>query len=130
MSTRAIPSGWVRRHDGSYSPPSAVGRIVATPIAAGQESRLHAAIAEHCASLGWLTVHSAMHQATTTAKGVPDFIIALPGGMTLWVECKTAVGKPTPEQLGWGHRLSLLGHRWSIVRSMGEFLALVENAKS
>ncbi len=75
----------------------------------------------------WPTIHSRMDAATTTAKGVPDFVIFADGGRVFAVECKTRKGKLTPEQIGWRVLLERNGHKFAVVRSFTEFQDVVEN---
>lgn len=74
-------------------------------------------------------VHSRTDQSSSTANGVPDFILFLNGGRVLCVECKTRTGKLTPEQAAWSFEMTRLGHTVHIVRSMREFLELVDGRK-
>lgn len=92
------------------------------------ESELHDQIAAYCSSRKWYFVHSRMDRRTTTAKGVPDFIIATDDGATLWVECKRKGAKPSIEQLGTNQWLKCLKHRAHIVWSYGEFLECIGEA--
>jgi hypothetical protein len=120
-----IPAGWVQLQDGSYAHPRALGRIVSSPVAAGgcdREKDLHDAILAHCRAMGWPVVHSRMDVPQTAGIGTPDFVIAMPGTTTLWVEAKTAKGKLTPAQSAWIAALRKVGHRAEVVRSMAEFL--------
>lgn len=83
------------------------------------------AILAYCRSKGWPVVHSRMDVPQTAGIGTPDFVVALPGGLTAWVEAKTAVGKVRPEQAAWMAALRAHGHRAEIVRSFPEFVAIV-----
>ena len=87
------------------------------------ESKLHVQIIEHCKLHGWLYVHSQMNKRATVGVGIPDFIIAMPGGRTIWVEAKARKEKPTIEQLGRGRHLQKLGHEHYVVWNFDEFLA-------
>ncbi len=86
------------------------------------ESKLHEQIIEHCRSRGWYFVHSRTDRRTTTAIGVPDFMLALPGGVTWWVEVKRKGNKPTRAQASVGIMLCALGHHHATVFSFEEFL--------
>lgn len=89
-----------------------------------REDVLHNAIIAHCKQRGWIYFHgSTAHRAARTV-GEPDFTLLLPAGRVLFVECKTAVGKLSPEQLGLKLWAEKLGHEIHTVRSMSEFLAL------
>lgn len=98
------------------------------------ESDLHDDIEKELKRRGWYYVHSRMDRATTQAKGVPDFIVAVPlqrgvacgHSRTLWIEAKGANGKLTPEQAGALAWLDRDGHETAIVRSLEEFLALIQ----
>lgn len=104
-----------------------------TRIAAGQpagrsaaavarESDLHDAILAYCRSRGWPVVHSRMDVPQTAGVGTPDFVVALPGGRTVWVEAKAAGGKLRPEQAAWLAALQAKGHTAAVVRSLPDFL--------
>jgi hypothetical protein len=67
-----------------------------------------------------------MDRATTTAKGVPDFIIATHLGMTLWVEAKARQKKPTIEQCETASWLRRYGHYYALVYCIEEFKQFVE----
>jgi hypothetical protein len=69
-----------------------------------------------------------MDRKTTQAPGVPDFIIALEDGRTLWVEAKAKGGKLRPEQAAWLSGLRSLGHVAAAVWSFDEFLQVVKLA--
>jgi hypothetical protein len=96
--------------------------------AVSDESSLHDQISEYCRGRGWYFVHSRMDRRTTTKKGVTDFIIAGPNGITLWIECKRRGSKPTQEQLAAGMVLTGHGHVHAIVYSFREFLEVVERS--
>lgn len=94
----------------------------------GEEKALQDRIEKECRDQGWACVRSRMDKRTTLAPGTPDFIIALPRGITLWVECKTAKGRMTEDQVAWAIKLDRLGHKWEVVRSFNEFLKLAADA--
>ena len=122
-----IPAGWVQLQDGSYAHPKALGRIVSSPVAVGgcdREKDLHDAILAHCRAMGWPVVHSRMDVPQTAGVGTPDFVIAMPGPVTLWIEAKSSTGKVQPHQAAWRAALRKVGHRAEVVRSMAEFLKI------
>jgi len=88
----------------------------------GREADLHEQITQWCRRKGYLVVHSRMDLPTTTAKGVPDFIIAMDGGKTWWVEAKAKGGKLKQEQACWLAALESKRHRADLVWSFSEFL--------
>jgi hypothetical protein len=94
------------------------------------EHDLHDDIEAYCKGRGWYYVHSRMDKPTTTALGVPDFIIALPEGKTLWVECKRKGGKLRAEQQGVAMMLDKLQHHWAVVFSFEEFITIVRAAEA
>ncbi len=91
------------------------------------ESKLHRQIEDWCRQRGWPYVHSRMDKRTTTAVGVPDFIIFAKNGRVLCVEAKRKGRKPTPQQLAWLAQIRKLGHTASIIYSFEEFMELVTN---
>ena len=91
------------------------------------ESNLHDAILQHCKNQGWIAFHGSMAHSTFRTPGEPDFVLLLPGGKFLMVECKTATGKLTPEQHGIIAWAAKLGHVIHVVRSVDEFLKLTIN---
>lgn len=93
--------------------------------AVAREADLHDDILAYCRAKGWPVVHSRMDVPQTAGIGTPDFVVALPGGLTAWVEAKAAAGKVRPEQAAWMAALRAHGHRAEIVRSFPEFLNIV-----
>ena len=104
--------------------------LVASKVAnkCENESQLHDDIIEFCKSKGWYYVHSRMDQRSTNAIGTPDFIIAMDGGKTLWIECKMPGKKATIFQLGALTHLNKLKHQACLVTSLDEFLEAVKQA--
>lgn len=90
------------------------------------ESDLHEQIAQVCREKRWPYVHSRMDMPTTNLKGVADFIVFMPGGKVLVVECKNKNGKQSPEQLGWQMLIEAVGHKYHLIRSFEEFSQLVQ----
>lgn len=90
------------------------------------EGGLHEEIEAECRRRGWAYVHSRMDAPTTTARGVPDFVIAASQGRTLWIECKSRTGKQTPEQLGFALQCELQGHVVHVVRSLADFMEIAK----
>jgi len=91
------------------------------------ESVLHAEILRECDVRGWLAFHGDMTRRTGRTLGEPDFIIAAPGGLTLYVECKTSTGQLSEDQTRIQTRLRSLYHRHHIIRSIGEFRSLANS---
>lgn len=94
------------------------------------ESELHDQIIDECRRLGWYCRHCRMDKKTTDAVGTPDFIIAIPGGITLWIECKRKGSKPTMPQLAASAHLRHLGHLHGFCYSFEEFQAFVGRLKA
>lgn len=101
----------------------------AAPMPAGEgvekEADLHDQIIAYCKMKRWVYSHSRMDKATTTALGIPDFIIAADNGRTFWIEAKGAKTKVTREQEGMIHWLQSLGHKAAICRNFEEFLKAI-----
>lgn len=96
----------------------------AKPGPAGREKHLHDQIQTDCNRRGWVTFHGATHKRAWRTKGEPDFSIAIPGGITLWVECKTRDGTLSPEQIDVEAKLRALDHRHFVVRDLAEWMAV------
>ena len=94
--------------------------------AADHESDLQEQIEAECRYRLWPCVRTRMDRRTTfTLPGVPDCIIAADRGRTFWIECKTRTGKQTVEQMGFQALCARNNHVYAVIRSFGEFLALV-----
>lgn len=87
-----------------------------------READLHAQILDYChrQEPQWVAIHSRMDAATTTDRGVPDFVILAPGRVLL-VECKRKGGKLSIHQQAWHKRAEAVGHRVVTVTSLLEF---------
>lgn len=94
------------------------------------EADLHDAILAHCRARGWPVVHSRMDRPTSCGVGTPDFVVALPGGRTAWVEAKAKGGKLRTEQEAWLAILRHNGHLCGVVRSFSDFVALIQEVKT
>jgi hypothetical protein len=126
-----IPPGYVEMEDGSYAKLSMIqtGLVRGKPKATAtneREADIHRRILAYCRGLGWVVHHSRMDVPATCGVGSPDFVVALPGDRTLWVEVKTAKGKVRPEQAAWIRRLQNLGHKAGVVRSLQEFVEMAK----
>lgn len=111
------------------TPPPARPQL--TPLDSGKpgegvERDLHDEIIALCRSRGWYYIHSRMDRASTVAVGAPDFVIALPGGRTVWLECKRKGSKPTPAQNAAISHLKHLDHTCLVVFSIEEAKAVLE----
>ena len=95
-----------------------------------KESDLHDDIIRFCRAHGLYYVHSRMDRATTQAKGVSDFVIAVEGGLTVWIEAKSKRGKVTTEQLATIAFLKRLGHAAAICYNMADVIDLISTAQS
>lgn len=91
------------------------------------EAFLHTQITEHCRAKGWLAFHGSMAHKTFRVPGEPDYVLLLPEGKTLLVECKTRTGKLSVDQLGIQAWAEKLGHKVYVVRSYDEFIELTKS---
>lgn len=99
-----------------------------TTAAARREADLHAEILAHCRARRWPVVHSRMDCPQTAGIGTPDFVVAITHGITVWIEAKAVTGKLTTPQAAWLAALRANGHRAEVVRSLAEFIAVVDSA--
>ena len=106
------------------------GRVPQPSEPVEKESDLHDDIIRFCRAHGLYYVHSRMDRATTQAKGVSDFVIAVDGGVTVWIEAKAKRGKVTTEQLATIAHLKRLGHAAAICYNMADVIDLISTAQS
>jgi len=93
-----------------------------------QEKTLHRSIIEYCDAKGWPYLHGSMAHRTRRTAGEPDFVILARNGITFFVECKTAIGRLTPEQERFAARAQAAGHTVHVVRTMDDFLKIVHGS--
>jgi len=89
------------------------------------EASLHEEIFDACRQRGWIALHGSMAERTCRTLGEPDFTILADGGRVLFVECKSRSGKLSPAQAALKFHAEKLGHTIHVVRSLEEFLAVV-----
>jgi hypothetical protein len=71
-----------------------------------------------------------MDLPTTTIPGSPDFFILANDGKLLLIECKRPRGgKLSSEQLGYIQWSSRLGHTVHVVRSLEQFIEVINYGK-
>lgn len=97
-----------------------------TADACDDESKLHEHIRQECKSRGWITFRGSMAHRAMRTLGEPDFTVLADGGRIYFVEAKTKAGKLSREQLGLKHWAENLGHKIHVVRSLSEFLKVIE----
>jgi len=90
-----------------------------------EEAELHSQIEAYLRGKGWPYFHSRMDRPHTDKLGTPDFIIAMPEGITIYVECKSKKGKAAVEQLATMVALKKFGHKYYLVRSITEFISVL-----
>lgn len=93
--------------------------------AVGVEAELHENIRKACLDRGWIPLHSRMDAATGRLKGEPDFIILATFPTCYLIECKTKMGKLSPDQVAFAHWASRLGWTVHVVRSLKEFQGVI-----
>jgi hypothetical protein len=107
-----------------------LGKVAQTPeesYAKGEdkaERDLHHQIEQYCNQHGWIYFSSRMDKKTRRKKGEPDFIVLLPEGRVLFVECKTAAGILSTAQEDMKRDMESLGHHFHVVRYLEAFIAL------
>lgn len=105
-------------------------RCRANGCAGGQivevESELHSTLYDECRRRGWIALHGSMAERTHRTLGEFDFVILADGGRVFLVECKSRTGKLTPAQAAMHHHAARLGHKPVVVRSLAEFLSVIE----
>ncbi len=90
----------------------------------GPEKDIHELIIGECRKRRWYFVHSRTDRRTTTAIGVPDFIIAT-FDKVWWIEVKRKGSKVTREQAAVGIMLKALNQNYAVVYSFEEFISVI-----
>jgi hypothetical protein len=91
-----------------------------------KESDLHRAISAYCKQRGWIADHGSMAHRALRTIGEQDFTIWADRGRVFAIECKTRTGKLSTEQLGRARMMEMNGHTVHVVRSMEQFLEIVQ----
>lgn len=89
---------------------------------------MHAQIIKFCDAQWprWKYIHSRMDKASTTEKGVPDFVILAPR-LVLFFECKAKGGKLSEDQRDWKHEAKNLSHEVDTVYCFEDFLSVLRD---
>jgi hypothetical protein len=58
-------------------------------------------------------------------RGASDTIVLLPGGITLFMECKTQIGVQSQAQIEFQERVTALGFHYYIFRSLSQFQQII-----
>lgn len=95
-------------------------------VEAGGEVTLGNEVASWLAANGVAFVRGRTDIPSSVTPGSPDLVVAAPGKILL-VELKTRVGKLSKEQVVWHHLARRAGHEVHVVRSMGEFMQLINS---
>lgn len=92
-----------------------------------KELDLHEDIMQFCNAQWppWPFLHSDPAKRSRVTPGAPDFVIAMNGGKTLFVECKDRDGKLSADQLIFQKKLEMNSHTLHVIRSMDEFRKLI-----
>ena len=90
---------------------------------------LHEQIMDYCDQQWprWKYIHARTDQKSTIAVGAPDFVIFLPKGEVMAMECKAKGGKATPEQLAWQMELERLETTLYFVWSFEDFISVLRD---
>ena len=78
----------------------------------------------------WVRSKRGWRPITLAAGGTVDLIAALPGGRTLWIECKTGEGRLTQTQRQFRDDLISLGHEHLELRdTVDDLLDILEGLR-
>lgn len=103
------------------------------------EARLQRAIVDLLAvyeKQGWLAyyavpnkprskVQGGLEKRMGSRKGMTDLVVLLTGGASVYLELKAPKGKLKPHQIEWRDRLTRLGFKWVLVKSVDDLMAAV-----
>lgn len=70
-------------------------------------------------------VAGAQRKRRGVVDGISDIYIAF-GPMTVWLECKTRIGRLQPNQAAFRDLVQAQGHYWGLVRSLEEIDAVLQ----
>ena len=110
-------------HQAKHSPQT---RPVLSSGIPESERDLQNEIIKCCQSNQWPIFRGSMAHRTFRNVGEPDFHVIIPWNQHLMIECKSRKGKLTTEQLGVKMQLEMVGCPVHVVRSLSEFLELVQ----
>ncbi len=75
---------------------------------------------------GWRSpVEAGIMVGQGVRAGVPDLVVLLPGGKSIYAELKASKGRLSPKQEKWRDRLMELGFSWGLVKSMDDMKCLL-----
>ena len=75
---------------------------------------------------GTLRKHGVHKRHTGIPLGWPDLVAAMPNGVTLYIECKSAKGRLSKYQQAARDVLLKLGHRYILARTMEDVIDAIE----
>lgn len=96
------------------------------PDAVKNEAELHELIISECRRRRWQFLHGAMSERTSRTLGEPDFIVLADRERVFFIECKSRLGKLSPEQRAFKVGAAINGHTIHIVRSFQEFMEITK----
>lgn len=70
--------------------------------------------------------HFPVLQGIGAFKGIPDRIVILPHGVTLWIEVKTMTGKLSKDQIEFQKKCEQFGHKYIVVRSLEDIIRQIK----
>lgn len=73
---------------------------------------------------GWRSpVEAGIMVGQGVRAGIPDLVVLLPGGRSIYAELKADKGRLSPRQALWRDRLQELGFAWCLVKSVEDMQA-------
>ena len=94
----------------------------------GPESALASKIVKHATGQGWPHIYFPQTKKLRNflPPGWPDFVIAIPGGRTIYLETKAAKGELRKKQTLMANMFRMLGHEYYKVKSFKRWLDILE----
>mgnify|MGYP000867177669 CR=1 FL=1 len=94
-----------------------------------KEKDLHKRVIDICDREGYIYFHGAMALPTFRTPGEPDFVILLPQGKFILIECKSISGRLKPSQKDLFSRIEKIGHKVYIIKTVKELYGIIKQYK-
>jgi len=84
---------------------------------------------QHCRTLAQHLGGVLIKLSPVSMAGIPDRLLLMPGGHVIFIEFKAPGKYLKPLQRHWRDKLTAMGFRCAVCRTMDDFRALLDNLK-